>query len=91
MKKSESYSTQVLLTSVNNKLLEFLYTRFKYRYQDDLAQAFSAISSEKLLEPIHNSLDCSEDSSSFHYRVECLAQALSNEFNKRNLDEYGLS
>jgi hypothetical protein len=65
MKKSESYSTQVLLTSVNNKLLEFLYTRFKYRYQDDLAQAFSAISSEKLLEPIHDSLNCSEDSSSF--------------------------
>jgi hypothetical protein len=56
-----------------------------------LAQAFSAISSEKLLEPIHDSLNCSEDSSSFHYRVECLAQALSNEFNKRNLDEYGLS
>lgn len=91
MKKSDSYNMQVLLSGVNNKLLEFLYTRFKHRYQDDLSQAFSAISQEKVLEPIHKVFDYVEDSSSFHYRVECLTQALVNEFNKRNLDEYGVS
>jgi len=91
MKKSDSYNMQVLLSSVNNKLLDFLYSRFKYRYQDDMVHALNVISNEKVLEPIHKVLDCVEDSSTFHYRIECFTQALVNEFAKRNLDEYGVS
>ena len=90
MRKSDAYSLQVLLSHVNNRLLEFLYTRFKNRYQNDLAEAFDAISNEKVLESFHVILNEVPDSSTFHYKIECFTQALFNEFNKRNLDEYAL-
>lgn len=91
MKKSDAYSMQILFSHVNNRLLEFLYSRFKHRYQNDLFEAFSVIAREKALEPIAFALANVEDSSAFHYRIESLTQALINEFNKRNLDEFAIS
>jgi len=91
MKKSEAYIMQVLLSGVNNKLLEFLYSRLKYRYRDDLNEAFELLGNDRALEPIHKALSNVEDSSTFHYKLESLTQALHNEFTKRNLDEYQVS